>query len=156
MAIRNGIVYGEVHHGTAAYAATLALREAILRKPLGIVFKPEDLPNEGKSFHLACWLDGVLIACVVLEPVDDRQVRLRQVAVAQDCQRMGIGTRLIAYAEAFLVDRGYHQIVLHARQMAVAFYERLGYRKEGDRFIEVTIPHFTMRKELRQERKEHP
>jgi len=148
MAIRNGIVCGEVQHGTEAYAATVALRDAVLRKPLGLVSDPKELAQESDSFHLICRLDGNLVGCVVLKPVDNRQVRLRQMAVAEDRQRAGIGTRLIAYAEAFLARRGYREIVLHARETAVAFYERLGYRKEGNRFIEVTIPHFTMRKEL--------
>ncbi len=52
------------------------------------------------------------------------------------------------YAEVFLAQKGYREIILHARQRAVAFYEKLGYRKEGDLFIEVTLPHFLMRKEL--------
>jgi ribosomal protein S18 acetylase RimI-like enzyme len=149
MATRNEVVCGEVQHGTEAYALTVALRDAVLRKPLGLVFDPQELAQECDSFHLACRLDGNLVGCVVLKPpLDNRHVRLRQMAVAKEYQRMGVGTRLIAHAEAFLGRRGYRQIVLHARETAMAFYERLGYRKEGDRFIEVTIPHFAMRKEL--------
>jgi ribosomal protein S18 acetylase RimI-like enzyme len=148
MATRNEIVCGEVRHGTGAYATTVTLRDAVLRKPLGLSFNPQELAQECDSFHLACWLDGNLVGCVVLKPVGNGQVRLRQMAVAKKYQRAGIGTRLIAHAEAFLARRGYHEIVLHARETAVALYERLGYRKEGDRFIEVNIPHFAMRKEL--------
>ena len=39
-------------------------------------------------------------------------------------------------------------MVLHARETAVGFYEKLGYKTSGDKFIEVTIPHFPMQKEL--------
>lgn len=148
MANANRIVCGPVQHGTESYAESVALRDAVLRRPLGLVFDPQELAQENDSFHLACWLDATQVACVVLKPVDSRQARLRQMAVASNCQRMGIGTRLITYAETFLARRGYREIVLHARETAVPFYERLGYRKEGGRFIEVTLAHFAMRKEL--------
>jgi predicted GNAT family N-acyltransferase len=39
-------------------------------------------------------------------------------------------------------------MVLHAREEAVPFYERLGYEKHGESFIAVTIPHFFMHKRL--------
>ena len=39
-------------------------------------------------------------------------------------------------------------LTLHARETAVAFYLRLGYRVVGEPFVEVTIPHRTMEKLL--------
>lgn len=149
MAIPNEIVRcGQVQHGTAAYAATVALRHAVLREPLGLHFDPRELLAERDSFHLACRLGGRLVGCVVLKPLDNRQVRLRQMAVAEGFQRRGIGRRLVTYAESFLRRQGYREIVLHARQTAAGFYEALGYAEEGERFTEVGIPHFRMRKEL--------
>ena len=40
-------------------------------------------------------------------------------------------------------------MTLHARQVAVPFYERLGYSIVGEPFEEVSIPHFKMEKGLR-------
>ncbi|MEO8175011.1 MAG: GNAT family N-acetyltransferase [Sediminibacterium sp.] len=37
---------------------------------------------------------------------------------------------------------------MHARESAVGFYEKHGYKVVGDEFVEVTIPHFIMEKEL--------
>jgi predicted GNAT family N-acyltransferase len=39
-------------------------------------------------------------------------------------------------------------MTLHARSTAVPFYAKLGYECVGDEFIEVTIPHWEMRKAL--------
>jgi predicted GNAT family N-acyltransferase len=39
-------------------------------------------------------------------------------------------------------------MVLHARETAVPFYEAMAYTKIGDRFTEVTIPHWSMVKVL--------
>jgi len=71
---------------------------------------------------------------------------MRQVAVAAEWQRQGIGTALVEYAEAVARKVGYRRMILHARQEAVPFYERLGYARIGGRFEEVTILHWAMEK----------
>ena len=38
------------------------------------------------------------------------------------------------------------EIVAHVRETAIPFYARLGYERRGSRFVEVTLPHFLMRK----------
>lgn len=138
----------DVKHGSDGFRQTVALRDEILRKPLGLEFSADELAGETDSFHLACWHDGVLTACLVLKPLSARSVRMRQLAVRTDWQRKGVGSLLVAYSESFAREHGYDEIVLHAREAAVRFYERAGYSIEGDRFFEVTIPHFTMRKSL--------
>ncbi len=145
---RKAIVCSEVRHGTDEYRQTVALRDEILRRPLGLTFSPEELAEEKDSFHLVCRQDGKLAACLVLEPLSNREVHMRQLAVGADFQRGGLGTQLVSYSEVFARQRGYSEIVMHARETAVGFYERLGYRKEGDRFTEVTIPHYRMSKIL--------
>jgi ribosomal protein S18 acetylase RimI-like enzyme len=138
----------EVQHGTDEYKQTVALRDEILRKPLSLTFGPEELSEERDSFHLACWQDDMLAACLVLKPLSGQQIRMRQLAVGTDFQGKGIGRMLVGYSESFAREHGYREIILHARETAVRFYEKLGYRKEGDYFIEVTIPHLLMRKIL--------
>ncbi len=141
-------VCSEVRHGTDEYRQTVALRDELLRRPLGLKFSPEELAQEKDSFHLACRQGGTLAACLVLEPMSARRIQMRQLAVAADFQGRGIGRSLMGYSESFARQRGYREIVMHAREEAVGFYEKLGYRREGGRFTEVTIPHFVMRKTL--------
>jgi len=138
----------EVQHGSAEYWETAAFRERLLRKPLGLHFTTTELEAESDSYHLACYRDGTLVACVVLKPVGRGKIRMRQLIVAEQCQRQGIGTALVARTESFARELGFPEMVMYARETAVAFYERLGYEKEGEGFIEVTIPHFFMRKRL--------
>ena len=71
---------------------------------------------------------------------------MRQLAVATELQGRGLGKTLVRYAESFARQSGYQEIVLHARESAVRFYEKLGYTRQGDCFTEVTIPHYQMRK----------
>lgn len=141
-------VLNEVDYGTYQFDQTLALRDEVLRKPLGIEFTPEERALDERSFHLACWRGQALAGCLVLTPLSAKRIQMRQLAVRGDLQRQGIGRNLVVYSEDFARDRGCEEMILHAREGAVAFYQKLGYEVRGDRFIEVTIPHVTMRKAL--------
>jgi predicted GNAT family N-acyltransferase len=141
-------MFTRAHHGTKEYDQTVALRNEVLRMPLGLGFSQEELPEEKDSFHLASWRGNTLMACLVLKPLTDTQLQMRQLAVRDDCRRKGVGRSLVSYAESFAMDHSYKEIVLHARETVLGFYEKMGYGVEGNSFIEVTLPHFFMRKNL--------
>ena len=65
-----------------------------------------------------------------------------------ELQGQGIGRALVEYAEAAARQGGCCRMVLHARETAVPFYEKLGYSRVGQRFEEVTIPHWAMERRL--------
>ena len=142
------IVCCEVQYGSREYHNTVNLRNELLRTPLKLSFSPEELIKEKDSFHLICWDKESLAACLVLKPLSAQIIRMRQLAVAEEFQGRGFGKRLVSFAESFAKQHGYLEISTLARETAVGFYEKLGYIKEGDRFIEVTIPHFLMRRIL--------
>lgn len=132
----------------AEYWATVALRERWLREPLGLRFTDEELAGEGDSRHLACYVGEELVGCALLRPVDAERMRMRQLVVRPDFQRQDLGTALVERSEEVARRSGFRVMVLHARDTSVGFYERLGYRRTGEQFIEVTIPHRTMIKSL--------
>lgn len=136
----------EIKYGSAEYKQTIALRQIVLRDPLGLQFGPDELGADKESFHLTCWSEGALLACVVLSPLPGKVIRMRQLAVSDNFQGLGVGRTLVTFLEKFVRELGYREIVLHARDSAVRFYENLDYTKEGERFVEVSIPHYTMRK----------
>ena len=127
--------------GTPEYAAALRLREAVLRRPLGLRFSAADLAAESICFHLGAFSEAQLIAVLLLQPLDASTVQMRQVAVDPAQQRSGLGTRLIAFAEVFARSSGYKLLIAHARSTALGFYEKLGYETTGPEFIETAIPH---------------
>ena len=53
--------------------------------------------------------------------------------------------RLVEQARAL----NYPSVELHAQTQAVAFYEKFGFAKFGDEFVECGIKHFHMRMDLR-------
>lgn len=137
-----------IDHGSAEYQQMVKLRDIILRKPLGLGFTPEDLEKEKDNMLIGAFDDERMLGCCMLVEEQPDIVRLRQMAVLNDLQGKGIGRALMNFAENLARDRGYKIIRMHARDNAVGFYEKVGYRIKGDKFIEITIPHYVMEKDL--------
>lgn len=124
------------------------LRNDILRKPLGLSFTPEELEKEKGEILIGAFEEEKMLGCCMLITEDSATVRLRQMAVLNNLQGKGIGKALMQFAENIARDRGYRRMTMHARQTAIGFYEKLGYQISGDRFEEVSIPHYIMEKVL--------
>jgi len=137
-----------IDHSTREYQQMLKLREDILRKPLGFTFTPDEVESEKDNILIGAFEDDRMLGCCMLVEETSETVRLRQMAVSNDLQGKGIGRALMQFAENIARDHGYKVIMMHARKHATGFYEKMGYKKKGNEFIEITIPHFVMEKQL--------
>ena len=137
-----------IDHGTHEYRLMLKLREDLLRKPLGISFTKEELEKEKSDVLIGAFDDDDILGCCMLVEMEPGVVRLRQLAVLNNLQGKGVGTAILQFSENLARDLGYNKITMHARKNTVDFFEKLGYQTVGEEFIEITIPHFEMHKEL--------
>lgn len=137
-----------VPYGSERYEEVTELRRALLRRPLGLDFTPEELQREKDDLHVAATLEGRVVGTVLLRRVDAGTWRLMRMAVADDAQGRGVGRRLVDEAERLLRARGVDVVMMHARGTAVGFYEKCGYRTVGGPFPEQGIPHIRMEKHL--------
>jgi len=134
---------------TPEYDQSVQLRDAILRKPLNLQFKVEDLEKEYDSIHLGAFNErNQIIGCLVLKPLAKNSYKMRQVAVAETVQGKGVGSALVQASEQLLNSLGGKSIELNARDVAIPFYLKLDYKKVGKEFKEVGIKHFRMEKTL--------
>ena len=137
-----------IHPDHKFYASELELRFRILREPIGHTRADVRFTFEDRSLHLVAVDNGRVLGCVLFHPDAHHGGRLYQMAVHSALQGQGLGTRLVERLEIELKERRVERIHLHARDVAVAFYERLGYRCVGEPFDEVGIVHYMMEKEL--------
>ena len=126
----------QIEHNSSRYRDLVNFRRRILRAPLGLEFTPEQLADEKADIHIGAYLNGELVGCAVLTAVDPHGsvVKLRQMAVDPAHQGRGIGRRIVVFAEILSAEKGYREIVLHARESAAPFYERAGYVATGEDF----------------------
>ncbi len=130
------------------YSLALALRTEVLRKPLGLSLKNEDLSWDKEDIIFIAEQNEKVVGCLMLHDVGNKTIKLRQMAVYDSWQGMGIGRMLVGAAEKYAAQSGYDQVVLHARKGATGFYTTLGYLQFGDEFMEVGIPHIAMKKDI--------
>lgn len=138
----------QIDYGTPEYNQMLKLREEILRRPLGLVYTREDLEPDKKDVLIGAMDDGRMIGCCILRAEGPDNIRLRQMAVRNNQQGKGIGQQIMRFAEMLARDKGYRVLTMHARDTALGFYEKQGYKVVGEMFYEVTIPHHKMEKLL--------
>lgn len=140
----------DVDFGSSRYDELVELRYKILLEPLGLKFLDSFRDKEMSYLHIGCVesLDDKLVGGLILAPVNDKEIRLMQVAVDTVHQGEGIGRELVAYAEKRAKEAGYSKIVMHAMLSVVHFYEKLGYRQEGDLFEEQGLTFAKMVKKL--------
>lgn len=124
------------------YEPAKQLRVETLLRPVGV---EEWFHLDDASDHFVAVGYGKVLGVVLFH---EGEHRLHQMAVDARFQRRGIGALLVAALEAFARRRGVPEITVHARDYAVRFYERHGYRKEGPPFQEVGMDHFMMRKQM--------
>jgi predicted N-acetyltransferase YhbS len=137
-----------VAYGSAEYQRIVTFRETWLRRPMGQVFTPEQLAPDADSMHYLCEENEAIIGCVLLRMESAELARLRQLVVAPDWRGRGLGAYLTRHVEAEARARGARSMILAGRDYAIPFYEKLGYRVEGEGFLSVGIPHHTMVKSL--------
>jgi len=137
-----------IDHGTPEYQQMISMRDQILRKPLGMTLTADELEKEKKNLLIGAFEDDRMLGCCMLVEQSPEEVRLRQMAVRNDLQGKGVGRALTLFAENLARDRGYRIISMHARKPVVGFYQKMGYQVQGDEFVEISIPHFLMVKNL--------
>ena len=138
----------QIDHGTKEYQQMVGLRNDILRKPLGLAFHNDELNREIEDILIGAFEEEKMLGCCLLTKIDNKCVRLRQMAVQNNLQGKGIGATMMNFAENVARDAGYKRMIMHARKTAIGFYEKLGFKLSGDEFEELTIPHYIMEKKL--------
>ena len=139
----------EISYNTKHYKEACRLRDDILRKPLGMSLYDQNLEEEKDHIHIIgkSFEDNV-IAYLQFKIIDEKLAKMQQVVVLPKYQSIGVGKSLVNFSEKFISNIGINSILLHAREPVVGFYEKLGYEKFGEKFLEVTIPHHKMNKNL--------
>lgn len=125
------------------------LRYRILREPWGKERGSERNEGDAEATHIALWEDSTLIGVARLDLVEKQLCQARFVAVENNFQGKGYGKQIMAALEEEAIKLGYQKITLHAREIALPFYQKLGYTLVGPSYkLFDQIQHFEMFKQL--------
>lgn len=133
----------------AEWDAYYDLRYRILRESLGKERGSERNEGDETGIHFALSENGVLLAVARLDRVDEATCQARFVAVESHTQGLGYGKQIMTALEDEARNRGYQKLILHARDYALPFYEKLGYNLVGPSYkLFDVLQHFEMYKVL--------
>lgn len=141
------MTFKEIPYGSDEWREAVALRETVLRVPLGSTFSAEELEEERKHIHIGGYIDEALVATTVLVP-EGESVKMQRVAVVDSSRNQNIGSQMMVFCEARGRQLNAKVMYCHARDTAVNFYLRNHYTGQGDYFDEDGIPHRKMSKNL--------
>lgn len=126
-----------------------ALRYEVLREPWSQPLGSEILNDEDSAIHAMIVENDIVLAVARLHEAEKGIGQVRCVAVATNQQGKGLGKLLMTYLEDEAKKRGFQQIVLEARENAVPFYEKIGYKITKESYLLFgEIQHYTMLKEF--------
>jgi GNAT superfamily N-acetyltransferase len=142
------ITFKSFTHDSPLYEESIVLRNRVLIEAVGRHEDCRDFDFPEKDIYISAFDGDLLIGSAIITPLDEHTVQMRQMAVHEDYQKKGIGRKIGIEFERIVKQKGYSKIILHAREVAVPFYETLGYTLSSDVFYEIEIPHYEMRKTL--------
>ena len=136
--------FENIQHNSKEYWKSVELRTLVLRKPLGLSFTKEELQAENHQLHFLCYVDEKIAGSFIFIKSSQNKLKMRQVCIAKDFQKKGIGFQMMLFAEKWAKENHHNEIYCHARNNALAFYQNLNYQIQGDYFEEVGLKHYKL------------
>ena len=131
-----------IEHSSSDYWQAVKLRSRILRKPLGLTYSADELQSEKDSTHIIALSNKTIVGSLTMKPLSKDVVKMRQVAVDDRLQGQHVGQTMVWFAEQWAAANHHQQIILHVREVAAGFYQKLGYKLETKLFEEIGLPHY--------------
>ena len=123
------------------------LRFITLREPWNQPLGSEKDEGDSKATHFALFENGVLKGAGRMDIIDAETAQVRYFCVAPDSEGRGFGRRIMQSIEMEAKEREIEKIILHARENAVKFYQRLGYQILSESYLLFgVIQHWLMEK----------
>lgn len=121
----------------------IRLREMVFVVEQGVPIEIELDDEDRRALHLIVRSGREVVGTARLVS-KGRTGKIGRMAVKKGRRRKGIGTALIEFIKKISFEMDLAELVLHAQEPALAFYERLGFAAVGKRFQEAGIPHWKM------------
>lgn len=126
------------------------IREEVFVKELNVPIDVEtdrDDCLDGSCDHFLIISEDQDIGAVRIKK-EQLQIIIQRFCLLQNYRHHGFGREVLAYVEAYYKNKGYYRIVLDSKYRVYQFYEKCGYHKISNVFIEAHVEHVKMEKEL--------
>lgn len=99
---------------------------------------------EDSSIHFLALIDNKPVGTARWREKGDK-IKLERFAVLKSARGSGVGAALVNTVVTDVESKKLNkEMYMHAQVHAIPFYEKLGFKKQGDLFVECEIEHYTM------------
>lgn len=123
------------------------VRNSVFVDEQGIEQKIQEEGDE-KCDHFVAYIDDKPVGAGRINYPKKETAKIERMAVLEKARGQGIGGKILEAMLNFLADKNITEITLDAQCHAKGFYERFGFKQDGEIFDEVDIPHVKMRKKI--------
>lgn len=99
--------------------------------------------------HILVLYNGVAIGTARCNLISETQLKIQRFCFLPQYRKSGYGKLLLEFIEKEFENNGYKYFFLEAKFSVHEFYEKCGYKKVSDVFIEANVPHIKMEKSLK-------
>lgn len=128
----------------ALFSKALDIRKIVFVEEQNVPPEHEYDEFENESHHYLLFYDDEPIAVARWRKTENG-IKLERFAMLPEYRNKGLGSELL-YRIMKDVSLLRKMIYLHAQLKAVSYYERVGFEKRGDIFVEAGIEHYLMEK----------
>lgn len=108
---------------------------------------PEELELDAddlQAIHVLAKIDGLSVGTARLVAISKDQAQIGRMAVLDQYRGQGIGRQILEKLIQFAQEKGFTSLFLHSQVNAIPFYEKMGFKADGDIYDEAGIPHRNM------------
>lgn len=123
------------------------IRTAVFINEQGFQDEFDDIDK--KAIHIVLFEDNKPIAiCRVYYSEDKKCYVIGRIAVMKEYRGKAYGAKVVQMAENEIKKKSGSKIGLSAQERVSKFYEKLGYKKYGEIYLDEGCPHIWMEKKL--------
>ena len=120
--------------------ALRSIRQRVFMEEQRIPAELEWDADDASAVHFLLRYRGIEVGTARLLP----DGHIGRVAILREWRGLGLGELLMREVMEQAIAAGHQRLLLSAQTYALAFYRRLGYRSEGEPYMEAGLPHQAM------------
>lgn len=130
--------------GAAEHEQALAIRRRVFVEEQGVPAELEADDLDARAYHVGLFIDLEMVGTARMTD-HHGAARIGRVAVLAEHRGQGYGEQLTRFMVEAATLQGYAEAVLSSQRDAVRLYEKVGFERVGEVYVEAGIPHLWMR-----------
>lgn len=126
------------------YQQILIIRKKVFIEEQGVPASLEIDENESDAIYFLAKIENQAVSTGRIRSINNT-VKFERIATLPEFRGQGIATKLMNCMQSYAKENYPNSIlIMYAQESAVTFYKKMGWKEEGDTFLEADIIHQKM------------